>query len=115
MTRRITRVEFRSEARSSGSHTRLRTLPIVTGVPWNGPSQVPYSSKGISFGSHCQTISNLPTFAAVISSASEYFVCNGPESTYGHSIRSSGSWQPARSVDRKGPSQRTVSRRGNQM
>ena len=71
----------------------------MMGVAWNGPGRVPYSSRGISFGSHRQTTSRSPTLAAVISSAAEYLVCAGSEPTYCHSIMPPGSPAPARALD----------------
>ena len=43
----------------------------LMGVDWKGPGRVPHSSRGVSFGSHFQTISSSPTLATVISSATE--------------------------------------------
>ena len=73
----------------------------MIGVAWNGPGRVPYASRGISFGSHCQTISSSPTLAAVTSSAVEYLVCACSAPTYGHSIVVPGSSAPARVADKR--------------
>ena len=66
---------------ASSAATRLyavdmySTLSIMIGVACNELGRAPSSGIGISFGSHCQTISSWSTFAAVISSAVEYLVC----------------------------------------